>query len=101
MSEFLLIEERGGVGMITLSRPKAMNALNLGMVRGLAAALRRWKTDPSIHAIAIRGSDKNGPFGNFCAGVTSAFSMKLHWQARQNWKTSSQKNMRSITRRTI
>ena len=68
MSEFLLIEERGGVGMITLSRPKAMNALNLGMVRGLAAALRRWKTDPSIHAIAIRGSDKNGPFGNFCAG---------------------------------
>ena len=68
MSEFLLMEERGGVGMITLSRPKAMNALSLGMVRGISGALRRWKDDPSIHAIAMRGSDKNGPFGNFCAG---------------------------------
>lgn len=68
MSEFLLMEERGGVGMLTLARPKAMNALSLGMVRGISAALRRWKDDPSIHAIAMRGSDKNGPFGNFCAG---------------------------------
>ena len=68
MSEFLLIEERGGVGLITLSRPKAMNALSLGMVRGIAGALLRWKDDPTIHAIAMRGSDKNGPFGNFCAG---------------------------------
>ncbi len=68
MSEFLLLGERGGVGLITLSRPKAMNALNLGMVRGIAGALRRWKDDPTIHAIAMRGSDKNGAFGNFCAG---------------------------------
>ena len=68
MSEFLVIEERGGVGLITLSRPKAMNALSLGMVRGILGALRRWKADPAIYAIAMRGSDKNGPFGNFCAG---------------------------------
>ncbi len=68
MSEFLVMEERGGVGMITLSRPKAMNALSLGMVRGISGALRRWKDDPSIHAIAMRGSSKNRPFGNFCAG---------------------------------
>ena len=68
MSEFLLLEEKGGVGLITLSRPKAMNALSLGMVRGIAGALLRWKDDPTIHAIAMRGSDKNGPFGNFCAG---------------------------------
>jgi enoyl-CoA hydratase len=68
MSQFLLVEECGGVGLITLSRPKAMNALSLGMVRGIAGALQRWKDDPMIHAIAMRGSDKNGPFGNFCAG---------------------------------
>jgi enoyl-CoA hydratase len=68
MSEFLVLEVRGGVGCITLSRPQAMNALSLGMVRGLLDALRQWQADPSVRAIAIRGSDKSGPFGNFCAG---------------------------------
>ena len=97
MSEFLVMEERGGVGMITLSRPKAMNALSLGMVRGISGALRRWKDDPSIHAIAMRGSDKTAPSATFAPVAISAFSTKLRWPARQNWKTSLPKNMRSIT----
>jgi enoyl-CoA hydratase/carnithine racemase len=57
-----------GVGLITLSRPKALNALNLPMVRVLTQHLRAWQDDPAIHAVAIRGSDKHGPFGAFCAG---------------------------------
>jgi enoyl-CoA hydratase/carnithine racemase len=57
-----------GVGLITLNRPKALNALNLPMVRALTAALLVWKNDGAIRAVAIRGSNKNGPFGAFCAG---------------------------------
>jgi len=68
MSEFLITEVKGSVGFITLNRPKALNALNLDMVRGLTQVLLQWKDDPQVHAVAIRGSDKTGVFGGFCAG---------------------------------
>ena len=68
MSEFLLTEVRGRVGFITLNRPKALNALNLEMVRGLTQVLLAWQHDESIVAVAIRGSSKQGNFGGFCAG---------------------------------
>lgn len=64
----VLTEVRGQIGCITLNRPKALNALSLGMVRSLYAALRQWESDPQVLAIAIRGSTKEGPFGAFCAG---------------------------------
>ena len=68
MSEFLLTEVRGRVGFITLNRPKALNALNLEMVRGLTQVLLAWQHDAAIVAVAIRGSSKQGNFGGFCAG---------------------------------
>ena len=65
----------GGVGLITLNRPKALNALSLPMVQSLLATLRAWQDDPSVFAVAIRGSNKIGRpgspealFGGFCAG---------------------------------
>lgn len=61
-------EVRGRVGLITLSRPQALNALNLPMVRALCATLLAWRDDAAIEAVAIRGSNKTGPFGAFCAG---------------------------------
>ncbi|WCM91600.1 enoyl-CoA hydratase/isomerase family protein [Acidovorax sp. NCPPB 2350] len=64
----VLTEVRGHVGFITLNRPRALNALSLGMVRDLMAALLRWQADPGVRAVAIRGSNKEGPFGAFCAG---------------------------------
>ncbi len=64
----VLAEVRGQVGFITLNRPKAINALSLGMVRDLLAQLLAWKDDPQVLAVAIRGSNKEGVFGHFCAG---------------------------------
>ena len=64
----VLTEVRGQIGFITLNRPKAINALSLGMVRDLLAQLLAWKDDPSVLAVAIRGSSKEGGFGPFCAG---------------------------------
>lgn len=68
MSEFLMTEVRGRVGFITLNRSKALNALNLEMVRGLTETLLAWEKDPTISAVAIRGTTKMGHFGSFCAG---------------------------------
>jgi enoyl-CoA hydratase/carnithine racemase len=64
----VVTEVRGGTGLITLNRPKALNALSLGMVRELATALLAWRDDPAVRAVAIRGHGREGPFGNFSAG---------------------------------
>jgi enoyl-CoA hydratase/carnithine racemase len=71
----VLAERRGSVGLITLNRPKALNALSLQMVRDLTGILQGWQGDPAVLAVAIRGTNKTGRpgtpdslFGNFCAG---------------------------------
>ncbi len=64
----LQCERRGQVGFITLNRPRALNALSLDMVRGLMEQLLAWQDDPAVLAVAVRGSNKEGPFGAFCAG---------------------------------
>lgn len=64
----IVTEIRGHVGCITLNRPRALNALSLPMVRGLAACLLAWRDDPRVQAVAIRGMGKEGAFGAFCAG---------------------------------
>jgi enoyl-CoA hydratase/carnithine racemase len=70
---FVIVEERGHAGLITLNRPKALNALSLGMVRDITAALLKWKDAAHIQLVAIRGTGKQAdgsfaPFGSFCAG---------------------------------
>lgn len=64
----VLTKVRGQVGFITLNRPKALNALSLAMIRALTDCLRVWRDDPAVKAVAIRGTNKTGPFGAFCAG---------------------------------
>src|ERR1044071_2935271 len=56
--EFILAEQKGRVGHVTLNRPKQLNALNAKLVQGLAAALFAYDADPGIGAILISGSDK-------------------------------------------
>ena len=71
----ILVERRGSAGLITLNRPKALNALSLQMVRDLTAALIAFRDDPAVLLVAIRGTNKKGQpgtpeslFGGFCAG---------------------------------
>jgi enoyl-CoA hydratase len=60
----ILFETRGALGLITLNRPKALNALTHGMCIGMHKTLRAWEEDETIRAAAIRGA---GPRA-FCAG---------------------------------
>ena len=64
----VLTELKGQVGCITLNRPKALNALSLPMIRALTQTLLTWRDDPGVKAVAVRGSNKHGVFGAFCAG---------------------------------
>lgn len=64
----VIAECPGHVGLLSLNRPQAHNALSLGMVRELTAALLAWRDDPQVLAVAIRGVGKTGAFGVFSAG---------------------------------
>lgn len=56
--EFILVESRDRVGIVTLNRPKQLNALNDGLMNEVGAALLAFDNDDNIGAIVITGSDK-------------------------------------------
>jgi enoyl-CoA hydratase len=64
----VIAERVGHLGLITLNRPKALNALSLAMVRELTHVLYQWQQDAEVKAVVVRGSNKEGPFGAYCAG---------------------------------
>jgi enoyl-CoA hydratase len=56
--ETILTETRGRVGLVTLNRPQALNALNSTLIRELSVALDGFEADPAIGCIVLTGSDK-------------------------------------------
>ena len=78
--EHILTETRGAVGLLTLNRPKALNALNDALMNELGDALVAWDTDDTIGAIVITGSDKA-----FAAGAD--IGAMAHWTYMDVYKT--------------
>jgi enoyl-CoA hydratase/carnithine racemase len=74
MESLVLTEVIGGLGVITLNRPKALNALSLDMVRELATVLSGWAGDAAVLGVLMRGSVRLDEHGqshgvvHFCAG---------------------------------
>ena len=62
--ETILVSTNGKVGLITLNRPHALNALNADLIGELNLALNTFEADPAIGCIVITGNDKA-----FAAGV--------------------------------
>ena len=60
----IIIERRGGLGIVTLNRPQALNTLSLAMYRRFDPALAAWADDDEIHAVLVRGAGDRA----FCAG---------------------------------
>lgn len=54
----ILVERRGAVGIVTLNRPQALNALNAALIGELAAAIADFEDDEAIGAIVLTGNDK-------------------------------------------
>jgi enoyl-CoA hydratase len=60
----VLFEKRGVAGIVTLNRPKAMNALTLDMVRLIHPKLREWAEDDAVQCVIVEGAGDRA----FCAG---------------------------------
>ncbi len=63
-SDDIRIEQRGGLVIVTLNRPRALNALSFAMCRALYDGLARWQSDPGVGAVLIKGAGERA----FCAG---------------------------------
>ncbi|NKY50632.1 enoyl-CoA hydratase/isomerase family protein [Nocardia vermiculata] len=60
----VLFDKRDGVGLITLNRPKAINALNHPMAQAILDTLRDWATDGEVRTVVLTGAGERG----LCAG---------------------------------
>jgi enoyl-CoA hydratase len=58
MAELVLSERRGRVGVVTLNRPQALNALSTAMIEAIAVEVAAFDADDGIGAIVITGSDR-------------------------------------------
>ena len=56
--EHIIVESKGAVGVITLNRPKMLNALSFGVFREIAAAVDDLETDDKIGCILLAGGEK-------------------------------------------
>ena len=70
----IIVETRGKVGLITLNRPKALNALNDALVDELGLALNAFEADEAIGCIVITGSEKA-----FAAGADITMMAKFSY----------------------
>ncbi|GAB5468892.1 MAG: enoyl-CoA hydratase/isomerase family protein [Rhodospirillales bacterium] len=76
MSDEIAFETRGPLGVVTMTRPKALNALTLGMIRLMHRQLDDWAEDRAIAAVVIRGDGERA----FCAGG----DVRAVWTAGQD-----------------
>ncbi len=56
--ETVHVEQRGAVTLVTLNRPKALNALNSQVLADLIAVTRAYDADPTRHCMVLTGSEK-------------------------------------------
>jgi enoyl-CoA hydratase len=87
--ENILVETRGRVGLVTLNRPKALNAINDALMDELGAALTAFDQDEGIGAIVITGSERA-----FAAGADIGMMAKYSFMdvykgdyITRNWET--------------
>jgi enoyl-CoA hydratase len=64
VTDEVLFEVRGSAGIVTLNRPKALNALTHEMCLGMTVQLASWARDDSIKTVVIQGAGEKA----FCAG---------------------------------
>ena len=87
--ENILAEARGKVGLITLNRPKQLNALNDALMNDVGTALMAFDADENIGAIVLTGSDKAFAAGADIGAMASWTYMDVYKgeYITRNWET--------------
>ncbi len=94
----VLLETRGRVGLVTLNRPRQMNALNDALMDALGAALRAFDADEGIGAIVITGNAKAFAAGADIAAMADWSYMDV---VRSEFITRNWETIRSVRKPVI
>ncbi|MBO9515428.1 MAG: enoyl-CoA hydratase [Variovorax sp.] len=94
----VLLETRGRVGVVTLNRPRQMNALNDALMDALGAALRAFDADEGIGAIVITGNAKAFAAGADIAAMADWSYMDV---VRSEFITRNWETIRSVRKPVI
>ena len=78
MTSTILVETRGRVGLITLNRPDALNALNIALMTEVVEAATGFDADPDIGAIVVTGSERAFAAGADIKEMASASQMDMY-----------------------
>ena len=87
--ENILVETRGRVGLVTLNRPKQLNALNDALMEELGAALKAFDADDAIGAVVLTGSAKAFAAGADIGAMAKWSYMEVYKSdyITRNWET--------------
>ncbi|VAW22990.1 3-hydroxyisobutyryl-CoA hydrolase [hydrothermal vent metagenome] len=78
MNEEIDITIKGSAGIITLDRPRAINALSANMIVAIRAALNEWVGDKKVRLVLLRGMGERG----FCAGGDVRWTREMFLEGR-------------------
>jgi enoyl-CoA hydratase len=96
--ENILVETRGRVGLVTLNRPKQLNALNDALMNELGGALEAFDADDAIGAIVITGNAKAFAAGADIGAMASWSYMDVY---RSDYITRNWETLRSVRKPVI
>ena len=76
MTDAVKTEMRGGIALLILNRPDALNAINSDLARGVAETLIRLDADPAVKGVVLTGAGERA----FCAGadLEEARTIQVH-----------------------
>ena len=87
--EMILVEQRGRVGLVTLNRPKQLNALNDQLMNELGEALLKFDADEGVGCMVIAGSEKAFAAGADIGAMANWSYMDVYKSEyiTRNWET--------------
>ncbi len=77
--EHILLTTEAGVGLITLNRPRALNALNTAVMTEVGAALKEFEHDDSIGCVVLTGSEKAFAAGADIKELKDRSYVDIYW----------------------
>jgi len=79
--ETIVLDQRGPVGLLGLSRTDKLNAINATMIDEINLALDRFENDDSVHAVVVHGNGRA-----FCAGFDLQAGVAAKRETEADWR---------------